>query len=164
MRAPGVLRFMPSLATTYDDAPPRESSRFLARERRPARPWPILCPKLSRSLFNRAIWVNNPVPFGPRKEPVAKWGRRRLHVEPNHRGAALVYNLIGFEPETNRFRKDGLRESMSTVHYAPWRLRRDHLGCTHCWSELRLVHPIAAPNARLQLQTGDTAACTKRAR
>ena len=30
VRAPGVLRFTPSLATTYDDAPGGESAPFLA--------------------------------------------------------------------------------------------------------------------------------------
>ena len=34
--------------------------------------WPQLAPQLSRSLVNRPLWVNNPVGFGPRKQPVAE--------------------------------------------------------------------------------------------
>jgi hypothetical protein len=49
---------------TYGDAPSRESSRFFARERRSARVFPPLSPRLSRSLFNRGLWVNNLVGFG----------------------------------------------------------------------------------------------------
>lgn len=45
-----------------------------ARERRYALVRPPLSPKLSRSLFNTAIWVCNPVPFEPRKEPVRNSG------------------------------------------------------------------------------------------
>ena len=59
---------------TYGDASPLESSPKIARERSAARFRPPLPPKLSRSRFNRAVWVNNPVGSGHRKEPVAKSG------------------------------------------------------------------------------------------
>jgi hypothetical protein len=46
----------------------RESSWPDARERGRSRSRPQLSPKLSRSLVNRPLWVNNPVRFGPRNE------------------------------------------------------------------------------------------------
>jgi hypothetical protein len=61
---------------TYGDAPSRESSRIFTRERRSVPARPPLSPKLSRSLFNRAVWVNKPVGFGGPEETVSG--------KPNH--------------------------------------------------------------------------------
>ena len=63
---------------TYDDTPPRESSQFLARERRLQALSASTHARLSRSPFNRGIWGYSPVPFGPRREPFAKWGHDML--------------------------------------------------------------------------------------
>ena len=59
--------FSAVLETTCDDLSVQESSRFVAREHRPVRSSLRCSPKLSRSRFNRGLWVSNLVQFGVAK-------------------------------------------------------------------------------------------------
>ena len=56
VRAPGVLRFTPFLATTYDDAPPRESSLFFAQSAAATPP--------GRSSVQNSLALSSMGPFG----------------------------------------------------------------------------------------------------
>ena len=74
--------FTPALARTYGDALSRESSLFFTRERRSGSARPRLPPKLSRSLFNRGIWVYNAVGFGGPEGTLRDSGRCSNPTKP----------------------------------------------------------------------------------
>ena len=60
--------FSAVLARLCDDLSACESSLFVARERRQVRFVAKSAPKLSRSRFNRGLWVSNLVGFGVAKQ------------------------------------------------------------------------------------------------
>jgi len=64
--------FSPIHARTYVESVAWREFSKLVRCALRSPPWPQLAPRLSRSLFNRPIWVNNLAGFGPRKRPVAE--------------------------------------------------------------------------------------------